>query len=151
MQDKIDIINDIITESKLIQRWGGWCINHTDKDLPYGVNPEKKVDNEYSLNTNYKSSGYLYVRSVQSHPTIKDAYNVVVVVNIFISPQKIGNQRATYEVPMKIKKLIEAKIKGCRMESFDSNKYTFQELAMITVPFMTFANCENFTLDNCIC
>lgn len=151
MQDKIDIIDDIIKESKLVQRWGSWCINMTDKDLPYGVNPEKKTDNTYSLNDKYKSVGYMYLRSLVSHPTIKDVYNATFVINLFISPKNIGNIHATYEVPMKIKKLIESKIKGCRLESVDNQKYSFQELASITVTFQTFANCDNLALKNCIC
>ncbi len=155
IQENFDAVSTIITDSGLIELWGDWCINKTDKEVPYGIKPlsvnSSKETNVYSINDNVKSSGYSYIYSWAEYQNIKGAFVIEIAINVFVNPKKIGRLSATYEIPMKIIGLLKRKYKDVRPLRITSEKYSFQEMATIIVPFKAYSSCENIDLLEPVC
>jgi len=155
IQDNIDDISQVIIDSNLIELWGGWCVNKLDKDVPYGIKPlainSSKETNVYSLNDNVRSSGYLYIKSITDYRDIKGVFTVEVAINLFINPKKIGRLNATYEIPMKVVGLLKRQFKDVRLQQVTSEKYSFQEMSTIVIPFRAYSSCENIDLLEELC
>ena len=155
IQENFNAVSTIITDSGLIELWGDWCINKTDKEVPYGIKPlsvnSSKETNVYSINDNVKSSGYSYIYSWAEYQNIKGAFVIEIAINVFVNPKKIGRLSATYEIPMKIIGLLKRKYKDVRPLRITSEKYSFQEMATIIVPFKAYSSCENIDLLEPVC
>lgn len=155
IQENFDSISEIIQDSNLIELWGGWCENKTDKDVPYGRKPlsnnSGKETNIYSINDNVKSSGYSYIRSIADYRDIKGVFVVEIAINIFVNPKKIGRLNATYEIPMKLIGLLKRKYKDVRIQQNTSERFSFQEMATIIVPVKAYSSCEELDLMDTIC
>ena len=155
IQENFDVVSQIITDSGLIELWGDWCINKTDKEVPYGIKPlsvnSSKETNVYSINENVKSSGYSYIRSLTDYRDIKGVFVVEMAINVFINPKKIGRINATYEIPMKLIGLLKRQYKDVRILQISSEKYSFQEMTTIIVPFKAYSSCEDIDLLEPVC
>jgi len=155
IQENFDAVSTIITDSELIELWGNWCINKLDKDVPYGIKPlsstSTKETNIYSINDNVMSSGYSYIYSWSEYPAIKGVFVIEMAINIFVNTKKIGRLSPTYEIPMKIIGLLKRKYKDVRPLRITNEKYSFQEMATIIVPFKAYSSCEDLDLLAPIC
>lgn len=155
IQENFDAVSQIITDSGLIELWGDWCINKTDKEVPYGIKPlsvnSSKETNVYSINENVKSSGYSYIRSLTDYKDFTGVFTVELAINVFINPKKIGRINATYEIPMKLISLLKRQYKVVRILPISSEKYSFQEMTTIIVPFKAYSSCENIDLLEPVC
>ena len=154
IEDNFTTIDTIITESNLIELWGGQCVNKLDKDVPYGIkvltSSSGLGSNVFTINENVKVTGYSYVRSMVSNK-ITGVFNVEIGINIFVNPKKIGRVNSTYEVPMALIGRLKRKYKDVRLVEQKSERYAFTEMATIVVPFLAYASCENLDLSNSIC
>lgn len=155
IQENFDAVSTIIQDSGLIELWGDWCINKTDKEVPYGIKPlsvnSSKETNMYSINENVKSSGYSYIRSLTDYKDFTGVFTVELAINVFVNPKKIGRINATYEIPMKLISLLKRQYKVVRILQVNSEKYSFQEMATIIVPFKAYASCEDIDLLEPVC
>jgi hypothetical protein len=155
IQENFDAVSTIIQDSNLIELWGDWCVNKTDKEVPYGIKPlsvnSSKETNIYSINDNVMSSGYSYIRSITDYRDIKGVFVVEMAINIFVNPKKIGRLNATYEIPMKLIGLLKRQYKDVRIQQNTSERFSFQEMATIIVPFKAYASCENIDLMEPVC
>jgi hypothetical protein len=155
IQENFDTVSTIIQNSNLIELWGDWCVNKTDKEVPYGIKPlsvnSSKETNVYSINDNVMSSGYSYIRSITDYRDIKGVFVVEMAINIFVNPKKIGRLNATYEIPMKLIGLLKRQYKDVRIQQNTSERFSFQEMATIIVPFKAYASCENIDLLEPVC
>lgn len=155
IQENFDTVSTIIQDSNLIELWGDWCVNKTDKEVPYGIKPlsvnSSKESNMYSINENVMSSGYSYIRSITDYRDIKGVFVVEMAINIFVNPKKIGRLNATYEIPMKLIGLLKRQYKDVRIQQNTSERFSFQEMSTIIVPFKAYASCENIDLMEPVC
>lgn len=155
IQENFDTVSTIIQDSNLIELWGDWCVNKTDKEVPYGIKPlsvnSSKESNMYSINENVMSSGYSYIRNITDYRDIKGVFVVEMAINIFVNPKKIGRLNATYEIPMKLIGLLKRQYKDVRIQQNTSERFSFQEMATIIVPFKAYASCENIDLMEPVC
>jgi len=155
IQENFDAVSTIIEASALVELWGGWCVNKLDKEVPYGQKPltstSTKESNIYSINDNVMSSGYSYIRSVSDFQNIKGVFLIEMAVNIFVNTKKIGRINTTYEIPMKLIGLLKRKYKDVRILPITNEKYSFQEMATIIVPFKAYSSCEDLDLLAPIC
>jgi len=155
IQENFDAVSTIIQDSNLIELWGDWCVNKIDKEVPYGIKPlsvnSSKETNVYSINDNVMSSGYSYIRSITDYRDIKGVFVVEMAINIFVNPKKIGRLNATYEIPMKLIGLLKRQYKDVRIQQNTSERFSFQEMATIIVPFKAYASCENIDLMEPVC
>ena len=155
IQENFDAVSTIITDSGLIELWGGWCVNKLDKDVPYGIKPltstSTKDTNVYTINDNVISSGYSYIRSLSDFKDIKGVFNVEMAINVFVNPKKIGRINTTYELPMKLIGVLKRKYKDVRILTISNEKYSFQEMATIIIPFKAYASCEDIDLMEPVC
>lgn len=151
LETKIAEIEKIITDSKKVDNWGGWCINMTDKEIPYGVKPleNKTVANSYTINDTKKVTGYLYVKDVVSSSRV-GLFDVIIGINLFINPRKTGKLTACYEVPFYLIGLLKKPFKDIRIVSNANQRYAFHEMTQIEVTIKDYSGCE-LTLNNPIC
>lgn len=155
IEETIQDISTIIANSNLIDSWGGWCINMTDKQLPYGIKPlgDPLCGNVYTLNDNFQCSGYLYISNITSSTNggLRGSHNVTVSINLFNNPKKIGNLNTTFEIPLAIIGALRRKYKEITLTSSPNQKYSFQEISVINVTFKAYDNCDELALKNGIC
>lgn len=154
IEDNFAKIDEIITESNLIELWGGQCVNKLDKDVPYGIkvltSSSGRESNIFTINENVKVTGYSYVKSMVSNK-IPGVFNVEIGINIFVNPKKIGRVNLTYEVPMALVHKLKRKYKDVRLMEQKSERYSFTEMVTIVVPFLAYASCENLDLNDSLC
>lgn len=155
IEDNFTKIDEIITESNLIELWGGQCVNKLDKDVPYGIkvltSSSGRESNVYTINENVKVTAYSYIKSMVSHPKITGVFNVEIGINIFVNPKKIGRVNSTYEVPMALVQKLKRKYKDVRLVEQKSERYAFTEMVTIAVPFLAYASCENLDISTSLC
>jgi hypothetical protein len=117
MKAKIQGILDLINGTGLIERWGGWCFNKTDKELPYGVAITTTTKGTmYGYDDNFYSSGYLFVKELQN-TTIRNQVRVTVGIYIFTPRTKWDEEMNTYELPLDLYAQLNRSYKEIRFNS----------------------------------
>lgn len=147
MKAEITQLNEFIIDSGLFDRWGGLCVNFTDKPFPYGVGTEPDCfGNVYSYDDAIKCTGYMYINSITStQPTPKTIeLNVEVHINVFTPHKQIGEDTNYFIKPLDLLgRLARGKYRAQFVQV--SNRYSFQEVATISVNMRVFVPCETVT------
>lgn len=140
-----------IIATNLVTDWGGWCVNKTDKEMPYGIGTNNNVSGKlFGYNDNEITTGYLYVRNVESIGKFNQV-EVTVTVNIFTPVKKIGENIQTFQVPLMIFGQLQKNYKNVRFYTPTSEKYSFQEMSSIDIKFTINAPCDISALNDPIC
>ena len=142
MESKINEIISAINTTGLIERFGGWCFNKTDKELPYGVaiqNTDKGT--LYGYDDNFYSSGFLFVKELQGTGRMNEV-RVTVGIYVFTPRTKWDEEMNTYELPLNLFSQLRKKYKDIRFNSVIVDKYVANEVALIEIDFMAYGQCE---------
>lgn len=142
MESKINEIISTINTTGLIERFGGWCFNKTDKDLPYGVAIQNTNKGTlYGYDDNFYSSGFLFVKDLQGTGRINEV-RVTVGIYVFTPCTKWDEEMNTYELPLNLYSQLRKKYKDIRFSSVIVDKYVANEVALIEIDFMAYGQCE---------
>lgn len=140
-----------IVATNLVTDWGGWCVNKTDKEMPYGIGTNNNVSGKlFGYNDNEITTGYLYVRNIESIGKFNQV-EVTVTVNIFTPVKKIGENIQTFQVPLMIFGQLQKNYKNVRFYTPTSEKYSFQEMSSIDIKFTINSPCDISALNDPIC
>lgn len=142
METKIQEIIDYITATGLIERFGGWCFNKTDKELPYGVaitNTNKGT--LYGFDDNFFSSGYVWVKDIVS-TGIRNQVKVTLGIYVFTPRTKWSEEMNTFDLPLDLYAQLNRKYKEIRFNSVIVDKYIANEVALIEIDFLAYGSCD---------
>jgi len=142
MKAKIQEIIDQVSNTGLIERWGGWCFNKTDKDLPYGVSITNTTKGTlYGYDDNFYSTSYLFVKELKE-TGIRNQVRVTVGIYVFTPRLKWGEDMNTYDLALNLYAQLTKKYKETRFSSVISDKYVPNEVALIEIDFYAYGQCE---------
>jgi len=142
MKAKIQEIIDQVSNTGLIERWGGWCFNKTDKDLPYGVSITNTTKGTlHGYDDNFYSTSYLFVKELKETGT-RNQVRVTVGIYVFTPRLKWGEDMNTYDLALNLYAQLTKKYKETRFSSVISDKYVPNEVALIEIDFYAYGQCE---------
>jgi len=154
MKSEINALNEFIESTNVFTRWGNFCVNRTDKGMPYGIGTISDcAGNIYGYDENETCAGYMYVNNITSkQPNVKVIeLDVEIHINIFTPSKKIGETNNYFIKPLELLgKLVRQKY-TCKFINQTSNKYSFQEMATIAVNLRVFVPCDSVIYNDPIC
>ncbi len=153
MKTEINKLNEFIEETGIFTRWGKLCINKLDKNIPYGIGTQSDCyGNIYGYDDSIQCSGYMYVNNITSKmPTPKTIeLDVEVYINIFTPHKQIGELTNYFSKPLDLLGQLARAKYNVKMAQ-PSNRYSFQEVATISVSLRVFVPCETVNYSDKIC
>lgn len=149
MKDQVVSISEFINNTGLISRWGGWCINKTDKEMHYGIGIEPDCKgNIYGYDDNEVTTSYLYVESIigETNPA-----TATIAINVFTPSKKIGELTNTYAISLNLFAILKKKYKDVSISTPNPQKYAFQEWSTIRIRIRAFGICSPQSVNDSIC
>jgi len=93
----ISTLNNAIIASAMLDSWGGECINHTDKDVPYGVGVSTGENIFGGDSDSFQNSGYMYIDNINQNEFFCEQ-----LVNINIFERKDEDTNKDYQTAINI-------------------------------------------------
>lgn len=154
IKETIDSINEVINNSKIIERYGGYCDIDKSKAIPFGISKTKdEKGNTYTYDARYKTAGFLEFQkertNVEQFSTQFWYLNLFFVVHLFTSQKKVSKAK-NYSTALKLLEVMR-----------DNTNYKFKKLefklietdnpdceySTITIAIKTPVAC-NYTIEN---
>lgn len=146
MKTELTALNDFIESLEVFKSFGGFCINMLDKDLPYGLDGEGNV---YTTDDFFGTLGYTYIESIRENG--KHGFDVIIGVNVFVSPKAIGEILPIYELPMFIFQKLKVRYKDITFRNVNMKKYSHYELSTIFIKITVYSICDELEIKSKIC
>ena len=146
MKEEINKLNEFITSLGVITSFGGFCVNRTDKDVPYGVAADGKV---YTMDDKKGVVGYTFVKSLvnSSH-----GFSLKVGLYIFVNPKAIGEIIPVYQIPMFVYGELKKRYKDISFNAVvDENRMSLHEMSLIEIYMPVYRECDVLELKSKIC
>lgn len=154
IKEVINEINTIIEDSKIINRYGGYCDVDKSKGMPVGISKTKDIKgNTYTFDARVKASGFLEFQkertNIQQFSTQFYYLNMFFVVHLFVSQKKVARAK-NYSTALRLLEIIRDNI-HYKLKSFEFKLLESEnpdcEYSTITIGIKTPVGC-NYVIEN---
>jgi hypothetical protein len=155
IQEFLNKIDKIITDTEVVSNWGGLSIHMTDKERPYGISKKESCSGSiYGQNDLVTSEGYMYIDKAASGSfeinRITKAFDFIVNIELFLTPEKFGEEYSPISKSLQLANLLWKHKINVTIKTSDEKE---REHSTLSLKHRVYIGCnEQIYIDNeCFC